>query len=821
MSRSKDRRRREQRLAALSTPPENAWPDGVVHHGLRVFLLLGLALMTTLLFPPESRVRVAEFAEGTVVEEPVIAEIGFEVPLSSEGIAEAQDEARASVPPTFDLRPSLADTMSTRLERFFDRLEEASAQPDAEAQIGRVMGTVTTSTALQRELLARDDVRSQLRGTALDAVRRYLVVGVADSRDLEEVTTDRLVVRTDGTEGSDRRVSRGDVLSGPEFYDRAESLLPVGTRPEVAEILRVVLINQIEYTLALNVPETVADQERSVSAVRTTGREVLPGEAIVRGNERIGRESALALQAYQDALRAQGLLEDTGAGFVPYLGAGLLNLSLLFVFGLFTYFFRNEVYTNVRWIVLLSLLVAVYIGVAAIVARNAWPAELLPIAFLALAASVLWDGRMTLVLVLTLAALSSIQTGFDDGHYILLTTLLGGSAAALSVRAVRRRAQTWIFIALITLAYSVVLLGHALLVARDPTSVATSLGWVAVNAVFSSILAMGFLPVFEWFAGLTTDQTLLEWADPNRSLLKRLSLDAPGTYAHTINVANLAEAAANAIGANGLLCRVGLYYHDVGKMLKPHYFVENQPDGRNPHDRLKPETSAKIVREHVTEGFRMAKEAKVPAVVTSFITEHHGTQRIGFFYEKAREEYGEENVDPADFRYPGPRPQTKETAIAMLADSVESATRALQEPTPERIRGLIEKIVEGKIAQRQLDEAPLTLQELAQIKDQFAKMLGGVYHHRIDYPQTRHLTQSDAGTAADAAASDAGSASDTPDATAASEGDGEAGEGEGTAGEVADGEPNEPKTGVEVGSGETPQAGEARAPGTTPDAGAA
>lgn len=761
MSRSKDRRRREQRLAALSTPPEHAWPDGVVHHGLRVLLLLGLALLTTVLFPPESRVRVEAYAEGTVIDEPVIAEIRFEVPLSPEAVAEAQAEARASVPPTFDLRPSQADSMSAHLARFFDRLDEAAVQPDAEAQIGRVMGTVTTSTALQRELLLRDDVRSQLRSTAQEAVRRHLVVGVADSRDLEEVTTDRLVVRTDGAAGSERRLSRGDVLSGPEFYDRAESLLPVGTRPEVAEILRVVLINQIEYTLLLNVAETVADQERSVSAVRTTAREVLPGEAIVRGNERIGRESSLALQAYQDALREQGLLEDTGAGVAPYLGAGLLNFGLLFVFGLFAYFFRSEVYTNVRWIVLLSLLVAVYIGVAAIVARNVWPVELLPIAFVALAASVLWDGRMTLVLVLTLAALSSIQPGLDS-NYVLLTTLLGGSAAALSVRAVRRRAQTWIFIALITLAYSVVLLGHTLLVSRDPTAVATSLGWVAVNAVFSSILAMGFLPVFEWFAGLTTDQTLLEWADPNRSLLKRLSLDAPGTYAHTINVANLAEAAANAIGANGLLCRVGLYYHDVGKMLKPHYFVENQPDGRNPHDRLKPETSAKIVKEHVTEGFRLAQEAKVPAVVTSFITEHHGTQRIGFFYEKAREEYGDENVDPADFCYPGPRPQTRETAIAMLADSVESATRALQEPTPERIRGLIESIVEGKIAQRQLDEAPLTLQELSQIKEQFAKMLSGVYHHRIDYPQTRHLTQSEKDPAADPPNDEAVGGADAP-----------------------------------------------------------
>ncbi len=741
MSRNKDHRRREQRLAALSTPPEHAWPDGVIHHGVRVLLLLGLALLTTLLFPPESRVRVQPYSEGTVVQEPLIAEVRFEVPLAPDEVAQAEEEARASVAPTFDLRPAQADTMAAHLDLFFGALEEAATQPDAEAQIGRVLGTVSASTPEQRQLLLRAEVRNQLRNTANAAVRQLLVMGVADSRDLEEVTTDRLAIRVEDTEGAvERRVSRNAVLSGPEFYNRAEGLLPVGTRPEVAEILRVILINQMEYTLVLNVNETSGDRARSVSAVRTTAREVLPGEAIVRANERITRQTALAIQAYQDELRAQGLLETTGVGFAPYLGAGLLNLVLLLVFSLLVYFFRRELYTNVRWIVLLSMLVAVYIGVAAIVARNDWPLELLPISFVALAVAVLWDGRMALVLVLTLAVLSSIQPGLAS-DYVLLTTLVGGSAAALSVRAVRRRAQTWIFIALITLAYALVLVGHALLHARDLSDVATSLAWVVANAVFSAILAMGFLPVFEWFAGVTTDQTLLEWADPNRSLLKRLSMEAPGTYAHTINVANLAEAAANAIGANGLLCRVGLYYHDVGKMLKPHYFVENQPDGRNPHDRLKPETSAKIVREHVTEGYRLAEEAKVPRVVSSFITEHHGTQRIGFFYEKAKEEYGDDNVDAADFTYPGPRPGSRETAIAMLADSVESATRALQDPTPERIRGLIDSIVEGKIAQRQLDEAPLTLQELSLIKQQFAKMLSGVYHHRIDYPQTRHLTQ--------------------------------------------------------------------------------
>lgn len=740
MSRGPDRRRRG-RFAGLSTPPEHAWPEGVIHHGVRVLLILGLTLMATLLFPPEARVRMATYPVGSVLSEPVIAQIDFQMPLSPAEQEQAQEEARASVPPTFNRRSAAADTMAGRLDRFFTRLSTAAGQPDAEAQVGRVLGEITEATASQRELLLRADVRTLLARTADEAVRQILTRGVADNGDLDEVTTDRIVVRPEDG-GEEQTVPLSDILSGREFYALAEGLLPGGTSPEVAEILRLALVNHMEYTLVFNPGETAVDRAQMVGAARTAGPEVVAGEAIVRANERITAQTAEALRAYQDALREAGLLEETGVGWAPYLGAGLLNLTLLLVFGLLVFFFRREIYTHVRWIVLVSILVAVYLAVAGIVAHNDWPVELLPVAFVALAVSVLWDGRMALVLVLTLGALSAIQPGMGS-NYVLMTTLVGGSAAALSVRAVRRRAQTWIFIALISGAYAAVLAGDALLVARPASEVATSLGWVVVNAIFSAILAMGFLPVFEWFAGVTTDQTLLEWADPNRSLLKRLSMEAPGTYAHTINVANLAEAAANAIGANGLLCRVGLYYHDVGKMLKPHYFVENQPDGRNPHDRLKPETSAKIVKEHVVEGLKMAQEANVPDVVSAFISEHHGTQRIGFFYEKAKEEYGEENVDPVDFTYPGPRPRSRETAIAMLADSVESATRALQDPTPERIRGLIDSIVEGKIAQGQLDDAPLTLQELSRIKEQFAKALSGVYHHRIDYPQTRHLTQSD------------------------------------------------------------------------------
>jgi cyclic-di-AMP phosphodiesterase PgpH len=206
-------------------------------------------------------------------------------------------------------------------------------------------------------------------------------------------------------------------------------------------------------------------------------------------------------------------------------------------------------------------------------------------------------------------------------------------------------------------------------------------------------------------------------------------------------VANLGEAAARVVDANPLLVRVGAYYHDVGKIVMPQYFVENQARGRNPHDQLDPLKSAQIVRAHVLEGIKLADQAKLPDSVRIFIPQHHGTQTIGFFYDKAREANPDALLDPADFSYLGPRPQTKETAILMLADSVESASKVLQEPTPERIRALVDRIVDGKIAEAQLDQAPLTMRDISLIKEQFTAVLTGMYHHRLDYPPPRPAPQ--------------------------------------------------------------------------------
>jgi putative nucleotidyltransferase with HDIG domain len=272
----------------------------------------------------------------------------------------------------------------------------------------------------------------------------------------------------------------------------------------------------------------------------------------------------------------------------------------------------------------------------------------------------------------------------------------------------------------------------------------------AVNGALSAILAVGSYHLLGRIAGVVTPLELMELSHPNQPLLRRLMHEAPGTYHHSMVVSNLAEVAAEDIGADPLLARVGAYYHDVGKLLRPYFFTDNQHDRSNVHDVLDAKTSASVIIDHVREGEKLARENGLPQRVVDFIPQHHGTNLVSFFYQRALQE--DEDADIEHFRYPGPKPQTREAAILMLADGVEAAVRAkaqagkLRPARPEEngemgsgqtIREIVEQIVDERMAADQLDEAPLTLRDMSVIKDSFTKTLQGIYHPRVEYPQKR------------------------------------------------------------------------------------
>ena len=272
---------------------------------------------------------------------------------------------------------------------------------------------------------------------------------------------------------------------------------------------------------------------------------------------------------------------------------------------------------------------------------------------------------------------------------------------------------------------------------------------MTISGVLAPFITYGISALFEVIFRVTSDLTLLELTDFNHPLLKRLSQEANGTFNHSVVVGNLAESCANAVGGNPLLSRVGAYYHDIGKLTRPEYFIENQFGGENPHDALAPSLSSKIIVGHVKDGIKLTREYHLPPAVADFIPMHHGTSRIDYFYNRALDQQSEEtgSLSEEDFRYPGPKPNTKETGLLMICEAVEAAVRSLKNPTLNKIESMADKIIEKKLKEEQLDECPLTMRDLNKIKGEvngrygMMPVLRGIYHLRIEYPDQKEELQ--------------------------------------------------------------------------------
>lgn len=417
------------------------------------------------------------------------------------------------------------------------------------------------------------------------------------------------------------------------------------------------------------------------------------------------------------------------------LGAAVLQTLLVVPLGVILALYRPGVYASFRAIlgIALSFIVVLVLtrGILYYIpSYGPFTGALVPIGVAGLTLGVLLDARTSMLATIMLALLIG-QLPPLAGQKGSILCLLGGAVSAWSVRSLTERRRAYVAIGVLAAGYAVAAVGVTLWTATPLSEAPTGVAIGTLNAVVSVALALLLLPIVENVSGIDTYFSLLEWSDLNRPLMRRLSLEAPGTFAHTLACAQLAEQACTAIGANGLLARVGAYYHDVGKVARPPYFVENQ-QGDNPHDRLTPTESAAIIKGHVGDGLRLAEAHKVPRAIRAFIAEHHGTEPISYFAEKARG-FGD---DPNNtiFRYAGPLPQTAESAIFMLADGVDAATRVLRDRSPERIREVVEKIVKRRLEQGQLRDAPLTLAHLEAIKTSFVRTLTSMHHARIDYP---------------------------------------------------------------------------------------
>jgi putative nucleotidyltransferase with HDIG domain len=726
-ARKKKNGRRLRRL--VKQIPERR--SGFVADGYRVLLLLSAAVLIEVAFPFQSQPDLVSWNEGEIADEDVLAPIDFDVRKSDDEFRQERTAAANSVPSVYDHQPENADRSIAEATAFLEAISTALEGVGDDAQryqaVRGVLEQYRVPVSENRvTLLSRSDLRQQLLGAITRAYRTLLRPGAVRVSDLGVTSTTMVVLRT---EDGERRVQGDSLQTIQQFYSRAAARAPAQFGLAEHRLYQYLLIRFTSPTIVFNHDATQTVRNEAQEAVNPIKYPVLAGERIVTAHERVGPDEIERLNALRTALVGTGAKRSARAK----AGGMLYNLLLLVVFAVVLRYFRPRIYASNRSLGLIWTLTLAVAGAGALIVWSQAPVELLPVAFAALVLASLYDGLIALVTVVILVGLVAIRPPLL-GAAALFPILMGGAAAALGGRVVRRRAHMWTFATAIAGAYVLAASSLGLLGTIEIDEILHISFWGTVNAIGCALLAWGVLPLAETFTKITTDQTLLELADLNRPLLRRLSLEAPGTYAHSINVANLAEAAARAIDANSLLVRVGVYYHDIGKVEKPQYFVENQPRGRNPHDKLKPATSANIVREHVEYGLKLAEDARLPDSVAAFINEHHGDARISFFLDRAKELDPDGEFNPRDFRYPGPKPQSKETTIALLADSVESAARTLQDPTHRSITELVDRIVKGKIEDGQLNDTPLTLKELTRIKEQFVKVLTGMYHSRIDYP---------------------------------------------------------------------------------------
>jgi putative nucleotidyltransferase with HDIG domain len=357
--------------------------------------------------------------------------------------------------------------------------------------------------------------------------------------------------------------------------------------------------------------------------------------------------------------------------------------------------------------------------------------------------SIAYDQRFAIGMSLFFAPLVCFAAGHETDFSLFLTMAAGILTSCFLLKEIRTRIKLLEVGVFAAAAVFIVCFSMGLFENSLSGSLFASAGRMAAATVFVGIIIQAFLPLVEKVFRIATSMTLLDYSDANQPLLKKLAMEAPGTFSHSLLIGSIAEAAAEAVRANGLLCRVGAYYHDIGKIGKPRYFIENQMGTASRHEQLSPAMSQLIIVGHVKDGIEMAKEYRLPAVIGQFIETHHGTTLIEYFYEEARKKTDSKTSPPAEveFRYPGPRPQTKEAAIVMLADTVEGAVRALTEVTPTKIETVVHNMAMKRLQDGQFDECELTLRELSRIEDALSKSLAAHHHGRIAYPKSADQPQ--------------------------------------------------------------------------------
>lgn len=683
-------------------------PSGQVDASWRRFMLLvafGVSLLAASaiasnwqMIPGRSALKIGEPAPETL-KAPRRVTFASQVRTRA-----ARDQAGAQLSPVFEYDSNLLRQLRGRA-----------------ADLLRSLSAIRADTATAAELRRQQIVRLEpgLSPSSVDAAlelseAEWLIVNAETLRILDEHVRDRIRAE-DLAERRAAAVADVSQTLIPAQQRLVSDMVTLFTRPNV-------LVNEAE------TERQRKDTRDRVSSVQVT---VERGDVVVRQGDVITTEETEKLEAL--GLGSRAFDWQRAAGVTLYAAVLLLLLCA------YIYIFQAGLLNRPKSLLLVGVLLGGFLlAMKLIVPGQPWVASAFPVAVATMLVSNLLNTPLALALAVFLGLLSAPIFGysFDLVCLVMVEAMVG----ALAARRIERLNAFFIVGFQVMLANLATSLAFRLINQDYDWLGMASLGSAAlVNGLLSAILTMGTFGVVGSLFGLTTMLQLLELSHPSQPLLRRLLTEAPGTYHHSILVGNLAERAAEQIGVDSLLVRVGSYYHDIGKLHRPYYFAENQFEGDNIHDRLRPEVSAQSVIDHVTYGLELAKQFGLPQAVRNFIPEHQGTRLVSFFYRKAVRDAGSDSVDEAMFRYPGPRPQSRESALVMLADTIEASVRAASNRSTKTLELLVERAVNERVLEGELDDCDLTLKDLEIIKRSFTRQLQGVYHPRIEYPDMQDL----------------------------------------------------------------------------------
>jgi putative nucleotidyltransferase with HDIG domain len=672
--------------------------------GLIIAAMLAILLVDAL--PAGVQIEVGEVAKQDIVAPITAINTSETERLKEEAARQALLEATDD-PSYYQINPAAVMRVEENVTGVLNLLRQGIA-PEGEEQ--DVQPEHLTISEIDRRLIR--DWQIEIPQRNLEAV---VSLSLTEFDQFAQTTADLVLA------AMEEPISQDGLRDARDAFE--ESVRRSGFRDDLQQTAVLLGRQLIQPNLVLNTEKVNEARDQAVQNVEPV--QIMQGEIIIRKGDVVRAE-------HINLMRDVGLLK-TGRDYAALAGRTLLVLAMAALMIVYLHQNRLRILENNALLGLLGSVVLTVLLLGRLFSMPAWPEAvyLNPSALVGLLLTLLIDAKVASMAAVVTAVLLGVISGFSWPVGTL--ALVGGLTAVLSVTKVSQRGD--LMRAGFIVGGANVLLMMALGLASKDTGLIVNSYLGLISGVLASIVAIGVLPYLESAFKITSSIRLLELSNPNHPLLRRLMLEAPGTYHHSILVGNLAEAAAEAVGADGLLARVGAHYHDIGKLKRPYFFVENQVGKDNPHDKIAPSLSTLIVTSHVKDGLELAGEYKLPDVVTQFIAQHHGTDLVRFFYHRATEASEDNTVEEKDFRYPGPKPHGKEVAIVSLADAVEAAVRSLSKPTPGKIEGLVRKIIKDRLNSGQLDESDLTFQDMDRIANAFVKVIMGMFHTRVEYPE--------------------------------------------------------------------------------------